>query len=62
MGASTDLTNEALRRLIVNAAYQLTGLKVPEKANVDLVGDYKPLAFGFGGFKKGVKPAELELK
>jgi len=62
MGSSTDLTNEALRRLLVNAAYELTGLKVPEKANVDLVGDYKPIAFGFGGFKKGVKPADLEMK
>lgn len=62
MGASTDLANEALRRLLVNAAYQLTGLKVPAKANVDLVGEYKPIAYGFKGFKTGVKPADHELK
>ncbi len=62
MGSSTDLANEALRRLLVNAAYQLTGLKVPAKANVDLVGEYKPIAYGFKGFKTGVKPADHELK
>ena len=62
MGSSTDLTNEALRRLLVNAAYQLTGLKVPAKANVAIVGDYKPIAYGFKGFKPGMKPADFELK
>ncbi|HEX8911817.1 MAG TPA: hypothetical protein VF796_05615 [Humisphaera sp.] len=59
MGSSTDLVNEGLRRVIVNAAYDLTGLPVPEKADVALVGEYKPIAYGFNGFKKGVKPADL---
>ncbi|MBI1369019.1 MAG: hypothetical protein GC162_10240 [Planctomycetes bacterium] len=62
MGASTDLTNEALRRLIVNAVYDLLGMDVPAKANVDLVGDYKPSAFGFGGFQKGKKPADFKMQ
>jgi len=62
MGSSTDLENEALRRLLVNAAYQLTGLKVPAKADVSIVGDYQPSAYGFAGHKKGVKPADLEMK
>ncbi|HWE02461.1 MAG TPA: hypothetical protein VG326_08615 [Tepidisphaeraceae bacterium] len=62
MGASTDLTNEAFRRLLVNAVYTLVDLKVPEKADVSLVGDYKPSAFGFGGYKKGLKPADFEVK
>ena len=62
MGSSTDLANEALRRLVVNAAFQLLGLSVPEKANVDVVGEYKPIAYGFGGHKKGVKVEEHELK
>jgi hypothetical protein len=61
MGSSTDLQNEGLRRLIVNAAYWGVGLEVPQKADVDLVGDYKPTMYGFGGFKKGVKPADLAL-
>lgn len=59
MGAATDLTNESLRRLIVNAVYSFTGLEVPAKADVSLVGDYQPTAYGFGGFKKGVKPTDL---
>lgn len=59
MGAATDFLNEDLRRLIVNAAYWLTGLTPPESVNVDLVGEYKPSPFGFGGYKKGVKPSDL---
>jgi hypothetical protein len=62
LGSSTDLQDEGLRRLIVNAAYQFTGLKIPAKADVDLVGEFKPTFYGFGGGKKGVKPADLELK
>jgi hypothetical protein len=62
MGASTDLLNEGLRRLLVNAAYWTTGLPVPEKADVRYVGEYKPIMYGFDGFKKGVKPADHELQ
>lgn len=47
MGASTDMLDEELRRLLVNAAYYLTGQPVPDKANVDTVGAYTPTAFGF---------------
>jgi len=60
MGSATDLKNEGLRRLLVNAAYSFTGLDVPAKANVDLVGDYQPSMYGFAGHKKGVKPADLK--
>lgn len=62
LGAATDLTNEGLRRLIVNATYVFTGLEVPEKANVEIVGDYKPSFYGFNGFVKGVKPEAHVLK
>jgi hypothetical protein len=60
MGSSGDFTNEALRRLIVNAAYWLVDLKVPEKAEVGIVGEYNPTAYGFDGFKKGMKPADYQ--
>jgi hypothetical protein len=60
MGSSTDLTNEAMRRLIVNAVYSLLDMKAPEKADVEIVGEYKPTAYGFDGFKKGVKPADYQ--
>ena len=64
MGSSTDLQNEGLRRLLVNAAYWAVGVenKIPAKANVDYIGEYKPSMYGFNGSKKGVKPADHELK
>src|SRR5436305_1625489 len=60
MGAATDLLDEGLRRLLVNAVYWGVGLEVPAKADVALVGDYRPTMYGFDGFVKGVKPADLE--
>ncbi len=64
MGASQDLESEGLRRLLVNASYWATAMedKIPEKSKVDIVGEYKPLPFRGGGFKKGVKPADLAGK
>lgn len=64
MGAATDLTNEALRRLIVNASFWALKMeeKIPEKANVDIVGEYNPSPFKFNGFKKGVKPEDHAWK
>jgi hypothetical protein len=61
MGAAEDLQNEGLRRLIINACFWTLGLedKVPARTNVDLVGEYKPLPFKFGGFAKGIKPSDL---
>ena len=32
---------------------------IPPKANVDLVGDYKPLPFRGNGFTKGQRPQDL---
>jgi len=63
MGAAVDLESEGLRRLLVNACYWCLGLedKIPEKSNVDYVGEYKPNFYGFGDFKKGLKPADLKL-
>jgi type 1 glutamine amidotransferase len=61
MGASQDLEAEGTRRLLVNACYWAAGMEkqIPEKTKVDIIGEYKPLRFGFGTFKKGVKPADL---
>lgn len=42
MGGATDLVNEPLRRLLVNAAYSLLKMKVPDRADVELVGPYTP--------------------
>lgn len=64
MGAAVDLQNEDLRRLLVNACYWATGLAadIPPRANVDYVGEYHPLWFGFGKYKRGTKPSDFELK
>lgn len=50
VGSSTDMANEGVRRVLVNAAYYLTGLAdaIPESgANADLVGKYEPTAYEF---------------
>ena len=64
MGASQDLESEGLRRLLVNAAYWGVGLedKISANAKVDIVGEYKPSPFKFGGFVKGVRPEDLAGK
>ena len=64
MGGATDFSNEALRRLIVNAAYWCVGMedKIPAKSNVEIVGEFHPTPFGFGTYTKGVKPADHAMK
>jgi hypothetical protein len=64
MGAATDLQSEGLRRLLVNAVYWCVGLEdqIPTRANVELVGKYEPLPYGFGKYKKGVKPSDHVLE
>jgi hypothetical protein len=62
MGSATDLANEGLRRLVVNGVYWGLGLDVPAKADVTIVGDFKPTMYGFNGYIKGVKPADHALK
>jgi type 1 glutamine amidotransferase len=61
LGAATDLTNEGLRRLIVNGVFWGLGLEVPAKASVNLVDAYQPSRYEFNGFRKGTKAADYEL-
>lgn len=68
MGASVDLENEGLRRLLVNAAYWCIGLEDEIRAdcNVDTVGEFNPTFYGFMREKrywagKGMKPSDFEL-
>jgi type 1 glutamine amidotransferase len=62
MGASQDLLAEGFRRLLVNACYWAAGLegRIPEKADVAIVGAFEPSPFKNNGFRKGVKPADLK--
>jgi type 1 glutamine amidotransferase len=64
MGAATDLESEGFRRLLVNATYWCVGLEkeIPPRAIVDVVGEYRPLPFGFGKFKVGVTPSDHAMQ
>src|SRR5947207_2866155 len=61
MGAATDLENEGLRRLVVNAVYWALGMEVPSKADVTYVDDYHPLFYGFKGHRVGIRPEDHAL-
>jgi hypothetical protein len=61
MGAATDLENEGLRRLLVNAVYWGLGLDVPASADVRYVDEYEPSFYGFDGFRKGLHASDFEL-
>jgi len=60
-GASGDILNEDYRRMLINACFWAVGLedKITADLNVDFVGPYKPSKFRFGGYVRGVKPADL---
>ena len=62
MGSADDFESEGLRRLLVNACYWTIGLaeKLPASANVEYVGEFKATPFGFGKYKRGVKPTDFQ--
>jgi len=63
IGAAIDLESEGLRRAFVNAVYW--GLRmeaqIDPKASVEPVGEYRPSMFGFGTWKRGVRPEQHAL-
>ena len=61
-GASVDFVSEDLRRLIVNAAYHLTGRDVPSNADVAFVDPFYPSFYGFIRVKNYWKDANLRLE
>jgi hypothetical protein len=60
MGAAVDLESEGLRRLLVNACYWCLGMedRIPDKSNVEYVGEFEPNFYGFGDFKQGMRPSD----
>jgi type 1 glutamine amidotransferase len=60
-GASEDLLNDGFRRMSVNACLWAAGLEssIQPTSDISFVGPYHPTTFAFGGFVKGVKPADL---
>lgn len=60
-GASEDLLNDGFRRLAVNACLWAAGLDaaIRPASDISFVGPFQPSTYNFGGFVKGVKPADL---
>ena len=63
MGASVDLKSEGLRRLLVNGCYWCMEMEnqIPDKSNVDCVGEFNPTFYGSGNFEKNLRPPDFEL-
>ena len=59
MGSADDLSDENLRRLVVNAVYWGLDFKVPAKADAALKNKFNPTFYGFGTYQKGLRPADF---
>jgi len=61
MGAATDLANESLRRLVINAVLWGFELEVPAATDVQYVDPYEPAAYAFRGYRRGLRPDDHAL-
>ena len=61
MGAATDLTNEGLRRLVINAVLWGFAFEVPAKTDVSYVDPYEPSPYSFKGYRRGLTPDDHAL-
>lgn len=62
MGSAQDLSNDALRRVLVNAAYWCLGMedKIDPQSSVATVGEYKPHGFGAANPNRPPKAVQAE--
>ena len=60
-GGSEDLLNEGFRRMLINAHLWCLGMEAEIHADnpIDFVGPFHPATFGFGGYRRGVKPEDI---
>lgn len=60
-GASEDFLNEGFRRMLLNAALWTAGLEdaITDENDISFVGPYNPVTFSFGGYRRGVRPADM---
>ncbi|MBI5689906.1 MAG: hypothetical protein HZC55_07375 [Verrucomicrobia bacterium] len=61
MGAATDLANEGLRRLVVNAVLFAFDVEIPAQTDVRYVDPYEPSPYAFKGYRRGLTPADHAL-
>jgi type 1 glutamine amidotransferase len=61
-GASEDFLNNGFRRMMINAAFWTLGMESSITADNDIsfVGPYNPVTFSFGGYRRGVRPADMD--
>ena len=61
-GASEDILDDDFRRMLLNGCLWAIGLEdnIVADANIDFVGGYTPVTFGFGTYRQGVKPTDYE--
>lgn len=59
MGASIDLKEDGLRRLIANSIFWGFEMNIPDKTNITIPSSYNPTMFGFGTYKKNMKPSDF---
>jgi hypothetical protein len=61
LGAATDLVNEGLRRIVVNAVFWGFEIDIPEKTDVRFVDPYEPSPYAFKGYRRGLTPDDHAL-
>ncbi|MEO6246263.1 MAG: ThuA domain-containing protein [Opitutaceae bacterium] len=61
MGAATDLLNEGLRRMVVNAVFWGFGLDISAATDVRFVDPYAPSPYAFKGYRRGLTPEDHAL-
>jgi hypothetical protein len=61
MGAATDLANEGLRRMVVNAVLWGFALEIPAETDVRFVDPFEPAAYAFKKFRRGITPDDHAL-
>lgn len=63
MGSSTDLESVGVRRMLVNAVYWSLGMEdqITGDLPIDVVGEFKPTPYGFGGAQKGLRPEHFRV-
>lgn len=61
MGAATDLTNEGLRRMVVNAVLWGFALEIPAATDVRYIDPFEPSPYAFKGYRRGLTPADHAL-
>ena len=61
MGAATDLSNEGLRRMVINAVLWGFSIEIPAKTDVRFVDEYAPAPYSFKGYRRGLNPDDHAL-